>query len=98
MRRTIVDFLFSESLRARPKPGEASFVKGEQEMMTRIDIDNGRLVYLIGVAALRPAEFVIFRIGQWTAELRYRRREIGDASTRWARADGVQSGVQSERN
>jgi hypothetical protein len=24
-------------------------------------------VCLIGVAALRPAEFVIFRIGQWTA-------------------------------
>jgi hypothetical protein len=25
-------------------------------------------VALIGVAALRPAEFVIFRIGQWTAD------------------------------
>lgn len=31
-------------------------------MMTRSDIDNGRLVCLIGVAALRPAEFVIVRI------------------------------------
>ena len=30
--------------------------------------DNGRLVCLIGVAPLRPAEFVIFRIGQWTAD------------------------------
>jgi Bacteriophage tail sheath protein len=36
--------------------------------MTQNDLDNGRLVALIGVAALRPAEFVIFRIGQWTAD------------------------------
>jgi phage tail sheath protein FI len=35
--------------------------------MTQDDIDNGRLVVLVGVAALRPAEFVIFRIGQWTS-------------------------------
>jgi phage tail sheath protein FI len=32
--------------------------------MTQDDIDNGRLVCLIGVAPLKPAEFVIFRIGQ----------------------------------
>ena len=30
--------------------------------------DNGRLVCQIGVAAIKPAEFVIFRIGQWTAD------------------------------
>ena len=35
--------------------------------MTQDDIDNGRLVVLVGIAPLRPAEFVIFRIGQWTA-------------------------------
>ena len=35
--------------------------------MTQDDIDNGRLVCEIGVAPLRPAEFVIVRIGQWTA-------------------------------
>ena len=33
--------------------------------MTQDDIDNGRLVVLIGLATLGPAEFVIFRIGQW---------------------------------
>jgi phage tail sheath protein FI len=33
--------------------------------MTQDDIDNGRL---IGMAPLRPAEFVIFRIGQWAQE------------------------------
>ena len=35
--------------------------------MTQNDIANGRLVCLVGVALLRPAEFVIFRIGQFTA-------------------------------
>jgi hypothetical protein len=34
----------------------------------RDDLDNGRLVVQIGVAPLKPAEFVIFRIGQWTAD------------------------------
>jgi len=29
-------------------------------------LDNGRLVVVVGVAPLRPAEFVIFGIGQWT--------------------------------
>jgi uncharacterized protein len=38
--------------------------------MTQNDLDNGRLVCLIGVAALKPAEFVIFRIGQKTADAR----------------------------
>jgi uncharacterized protein len=35
--------------------------------MTQQDFDAGRLVFLIGVAPVRPTEFVIFRIGQWTA-------------------------------
>ncbi len=38
--------------------------------MTQNDLDNGRLICLIGVAPTRPAEFVIFRIGQWTADSR----------------------------
>jgi phage tail sheath protein FI len=34
--------------------------------MTADDIQNGRLICLIGVAIVRPAEFVIFRIEQTT--------------------------------
>jgi Bacteriophage tail sheath protein len=30
--------------------------------MTQDDIDNGRLVCLIGIAPVKPAEFVILRI------------------------------------
>jgi uncharacterized protein len=32
-------------------------------MMTQDDIDNGRMIVMIGIAPVRPAEFVIFRIG-----------------------------------
>ncbi len=36
--------------------------------MTQDDLDAGRLVVVVGVAPLRPAEFVIIRIEQWTAD------------------------------
>ena len=42
----------------------------DRSTMTQNDLDNGRLVCLIGVAVLKPAEFVIFRIGQKTADAR----------------------------
>jgi len=42
---------------------EAFFVRCDRTTMTQNDLDNGRLVCLVGVAPLRPAEFVIFRIG-----------------------------------
>ena len=32
--------------------------------MTQDDIDNGRLICIIGIAPVKPAEFVIFRITQ----------------------------------
>jgi len=47
---------------------EAFFVRCDRTSMTQDDIDNGRLVCTIGVAPVRPAEFVIFHIGQWTAD------------------------------
>ena len=44
------------------KAEEAYFVRCDQTTMTQSDIDNGRLIALVGVAPLRPAEFVIIRI------------------------------------
>ncbi len=44
------------------KPEEAYFVKCDPTTMTQNDIDNGRLIVMIGIAPVRPAEFVIFRI------------------------------------
>jgi phage tail sheath protein FI len=35
--------------------------------MTQTDIDSGRLICVVGVAPVKPAEFVIVRIGLWTA-------------------------------
>ncbi len=46
-------------------PDEAFFVKCDRTTMTQDDIDNGRLIALVGIAPVKPAEFVIFRIGQW---------------------------------
>ena len=47
------------------RPEEAFFVRCDRTTMTQNDLDNGRLVVEIGVAPVRPAEFVVFRIGQW---------------------------------
>ena len=47
---------------------EAFFVKCDRTTMTQDDIDNGRLICYIGIAPVKPAEFVIFRISQKTIE------------------------------
>ncbi|WP_253738337.1 phage tail sheath subtilisin-like domain-containing protein [Halohasta salina] len=47
---------------------EAFYVKCGEETMTQDDIDNGRLIVEIGISPVKPAEFVVFRIGQWTAD------------------------------
>lgn len=73
IRSTVEDFLFNEWKSGRllgEKPEEAYFVRCDRSTMTQNDLDNGRLICLVGVAPVRPAEFVIFRIGQWTADRR----------------------------
>ena len=50
------------------KPEKAYFVHCDRTTMTQNDLDNGRLICLIGVAPTKPAEYVIFRIGQWTGD------------------------------
>ncbi len=45
---------------------EAFFVNIGRNTMSQDDIDNGRLICVIGVAPVKPAEFVIFRITQNT--------------------------------
>ncbi len=47
---------------------QAYFVRCDRTTMTQNDLDNGRMICLIGVALLKPAEFVIFRIGQMTSD------------------------------
>ena len=71
VRNTIEDFLYNEWASGRllgSKANAAFFVRCDRSTMTQADLDEGRLVCEIGVAALKPAEFVIFRIGQKTAD------------------------------
>jgi hypothetical protein len=45
---------------------DAYFVRCDRSTMTQDDIDSGRLICLIGIAPVKPAEFVIFRVSQKT--------------------------------
>lgn len=68
--RTIEMFLatcWRSGALAGSTPSEAYFVECGPTTMTQDDIDNGRLICNIGIAAVKPAEFVIFRITQHTA-------------------------------
>lgn len=71
VRQTIQDFLYNEWVSGAllgEKPDKAYFVKCDRSTMTQNDLDNGRLICKIGLAVVKPAEFVIFRIGQWTSD------------------------------
>ncbi|MBI1170009.1 phage tail sheath family protein [bacterium] len=48
-------------------PEQAFFVKCDEETNPQAEIDIGRVTTLIGIAPVKPAEFVIFRIGQTAA-------------------------------
>ncbi len=66
--RVIEDFLTSlwrDGVLQGATKEQAFFVKCDRTTMTQYDIDNGRLICVIGIAPVKPAEFVIFRIGQW---------------------------------
>lgn len=71
VRRSITNFLISV-WRSGALMGvtqeEAFFVKCDRTTMTQDDIDNGRLICYIGIAPVKPAEFVIFRISQKTID------------------------------
>jgi Bacteriophage tail sheath protein len=71
IRRSVEDFLFiqwRDGALLGSRPEEAYFVRCDRSTMSQNDLDNGRLICLVGVAPTYPAEFVIFRIGQWTAD------------------------------
>jgi hypothetical protein len=71
VRRTIEDFLavlWRDGFLLGDKIEQAFFVRCDRSTMTQNDLDNGRMICLIGLAPVKPAEFVIFRIGQWTAD------------------------------
>jgi uncharacterized protein len=66
--RSVSDFLtglWRDGVLQGATKDEAFFVKCDNTTMTQADIDAGRLICVIGIAPVKPAEFVIFQIGQW---------------------------------
>jgi phage tail sheath protein FI len=71
VRATLSEFLLAEfrsGALAGDRPEDAFFVRCDRTTMTQDDRDAGRLVCIVGVAPLRPAEFVDIHIGRWTAD------------------------------
>ena len=71
VRQTVILFLrtqWREGALFGAKEEEAFSVLVGRETMTEDDILNGRLIIEVGIAPVRPAEFVIFRVYQKTQE------------------------------
>jgi phage tail sheath protein FI len=71
VRRSITNFLVSvwkSGALMGGRPEEAFFVRCDRTTMTQQEIDTGQLVCYIGLAPVKPAEFVILRYSQKTAD------------------------------
>ncbi|MBA3340121.1 MAG: phage tail sheath family protein [Geodermatophilaceae bacterium] len=69
VRRTLSAFLVNEWRKGALfglTPDEAFFVKCDEETNPAEGIDAGQVVCLVGVAPVKPAEFVIFRLSQFS--------------------------------
>jgi uncharacterized protein len=65
VRRRVEEFmltLFQQGAFQGTRPEDAYFVRCDRTTMTQNDIDNGRLVVVVGFAPAQPAEFVVLRI------------------------------------
>jgi phage tail sheath protein FI len=68
VRRDVGAFLtmvWSDGALFGTSPGQAFYVKCDEELNPPASRDLGRLIVEIGMAPVKPAEFVIFRISQW---------------------------------
>ncbi len=65
---SFLENMFRAGMLAGETPAESFFVDIGPSTMSRDDIMNGRLICEIGIAPSRPAEFVIFRVTQFTSE------------------------------
>ena len=71
IRRDVTSFLmgvYSQGALFGATPAQAFYVKVDEELNPPHQRDLGQLVIEIGIAPVKPAEFVIFRISQWSAE------------------------------
>lgn len=71
IRRDVTNFLmgvYSQGALFGATPSQAFYVKCDEELNPAHQRDLGQLVVEIGVSPVKPAEFVIFRVSQWSAE------------------------------
>lgn len=71
IRRTVTNFLttvWRNGALEGPTPEHGFFVRCDRTTMTEDDFDNGRAIVICGVAPVKPAEFMIFRVGLLTAD------------------------------
>lgn len=71
VRRTVSNFLeriWREGALFGATPEQAFYVKCDETLNTPDTMILGRLYVEVGVCPVRPAEFVIFRISQWTGQ------------------------------
>jgi phage tail sheath protein FI len=71
IRRDVSSFLWArwrEGMLFGAAESEAFYVKCDASINTQATRDEGRLYIEIGIAPVKPAEFVIFQISQWSAE------------------------------
>jgi len=64
--RAFLETVWSSGALFGRTPNEAFYVKCDEELNPPAVRDLGQLIVEIGVAPVKPAEFVIFRISQWT--------------------------------
>jgi phage tail sheath protein FI len=68
VRRTVNGFLhglWMQGALVGATPAQAYFVQCDESNNPRAQVDNGILVVDVGIAPVRPAEFVVFRVSQW---------------------------------
>jgi phage tail sheath protein FI len=63
--RAFLTLLWRDGALKGTTPEQAFFVKCDAETNPTEVIDAGRLITEVGIAPVKPAEFIIFRIGQW---------------------------------
>jgi phage tail sheath protein FI len=68
VRRTVGSFLrglWMQGALVGATPEQAFFIRCDESNNPQSSVDEGKLVVDVGIAPVKPAEFVIFRISQW---------------------------------
>jgi phage tail sheath protein FI len=71
LRRDVGNFLmglYSQGMLFGASPTQAYYVKCDEELNPSYVRDLGQLFIEIGISPVKPAEFIIFRIGQWSGD------------------------------